>query len=52
MKETVLRKKEAHKEKCQNSSEKNKRRYKSKKNKANETATKAMREKAEETTTE
>ena len=36
VKEVVTRKKEAHAEMCQNSAEKNKRRYKSMKNKANE----------------
>ena len=44
MKEAVSRKKEAHKAMCKNSTEENKRRYKSMKNKA---VPKAMREKAE-----
>ena len=49
MKEAVSRKKDAHKAMCQNSTEKNKRRYKNRKNKA---ASKAMREKVEEALTE
>ena len=46
MKEAFSRKKEAHKVMCQNSTEENKRRYKSMKNKANKAVSKAMREKA------
>ena len=49
MKETVSRKKEAHKTMCRNSTEENKMRHKSMKKKA---VTKAMREKAEEAFTE
>ena len=37
---------------CQNSTEENKRRYKSLKNKASKTASKAMREKVDEVLTE
>ena len=47
MKEAVSRKKEAHKAMFQNSTEENKRRYKSMKNKANKAVSKAMREKPE-----
>ena len=49
VKEAVSRKKDAHKAMRQNSTEENKRRYKSMKNKA---VSKAMREKAEEVLTE
>ena len=52
MKEGVSRKKEAHKAMSQNSPEKNKRRYKSMKNKANTAVSKAMKDKAEEALTE
>ena len=45
MKETVSRKKQAHKEMCQNSTEENKRRNKSMKNKAMKVILKAIREK-------
>ena len=48
MKEAVSRKKESHKAMCQNSTEENRRRHKSMKNKANKAASKSMREKAEE----
>ena len=48
VKEAVSRKKEAHKAMCQNSTEENKRRYKSMKNKTQIAVSKAMREKAEE----
>ena len=48
-KEAVSRMKEAHKAMCQNSTEENKRRHKSMKNKA---LSKATREKAEEVHTE
>ena len=51
MKEEVSRKK-AHKAMCQNSTEENKRRHKSIKNKANKAVSKAMREKGEEALTE
>ena len=44
MKEAVSRKKEAHKAMCQNSTEENKGRYESMKNKANKAVSKAMRE--------
>ena len=47
VKEAVSRRKEAHKAMCQNSSEENKRRYKSMKNKANKAVSRAMREKDE-----
>ena len=46
--EAVSRKKEALKAMCWNSTEENKRRYKSMKNKAKKAVSKAMREKAEE----
>ena len=52
VKEAVSRKKEAHKAMCHNSTQKNKSRYKSIKNKANKAVSKAMREKAEEALTE
>ena len=42
VKETVSRKKEAHKAMCQNSTLENKRRYEGMKNKANEAVSKAM----------
>ena len=45
VKETVSTKKDAHKAMCQNSTEENKMRYKSVKNKANKAVSKAMREK-------
>ena len=48
VKGAVSRKKEAHKVMCQNCTEENKRRCRSMKNKAKNTASKAMREKAEE----
>ena len=48
VKEAVSRKKEAHKVMCQKSTEENKRRYISMKNKANKAVSNAMREKAEE----
>ena len=48
VKEAVSRKKEAHKAMCHNSTDGNKSRHKSMKNKANKTVSKAMREKAEE----
>ena len=51
VKEAVSRKKEAHKAMCQNSSEENKRRYKSMKNKAKKAVFKAVREKADEALT-
>ena len=51
MKEAVSRKK-AHKAMCQNSTEENKMRHKSMKNKAKKAVSKAMREKAEEVLTE
>ena len=51
MKEAVSRK-DTHKAMCQNNAEENKRRYKSMKNKAKITVSKAMREKAEDTFTE
>ena len=41
-----------HKAMCQSSAEENKKRYKSMKNKAKKTVSKAMREKAEEALTE
>ena len=50
--EAVSRMKEAHKALCQNSTEENKRRYKSMKYKANKAVSKAMRKKAEEVLTE
>ena len=46
------RMKDAHKAMCQNSTEENKRRHKSLKNKAKKAVSKAMREKAEEALTE
>ena len=52
VKEAVSKKKEVHKAMCQNSTEENKRRYKSMKNKAIEAVSKAMREKAEESLTD
>ena len=48
----VSRKKEALKAMCQNSTEENKRRYKSMNNKANKAVSKAIREKADEALTE
>ena len=51
-KEAVSRKNEAHKAMCKNSTDENKRGYKSMKNKANKAASQAMREKAEEAPTE
>ena len=50
--ETVSRKKDAHKAMCQNSTEENKRRYKTMKRKAKKAASKTLREKAEEALTE
>ena len=47
MKEAPSRKKDAHKAMSRNSTEENKRRYKSMKNKAKKAVSKAMREKAE-----
>ena len=52
MKEADSRKKEAHKAMCQNNTEKNKRRYKSMKNKAKKAVSKALREKADEALTD
>ena len=52
MKEAASRRKDAHKGMCQNSTEDNKRRYESMKNKASKTVSQAMREKAEESLTE
>ena len=52
VKEAVSRKKEVHKVMCQNSTEENKRRYRSMKNKANKAVSKAMREKADEALTD
>ena len=52
LKEPVSGIREVHKAMCQDSTEENKRRYKSMKNKANKAASKAMREKAEEALTE
>ena len=53
VKEAVKRKKDAHKATCQNSTEENKRMYKSTKNKAKKAVSKAKeREKAEEALTE
>ena len=52
VKEEISRKKESHKAMCQNSTEENKRRYKSLKNKAKKAVSKAMREKTEEVHTE
>ena len=43
VKEAVSRKKEAHKAMCENSTEENKRRYKSMKNKAKKAVSKVMR---------
>ena len=51
MKDEVSRKKEVHRAMHQNSTEENKRMYKSMKNKANKAVSKAMREKAEEVLT-
>ena len=51
MKEAVSRNKEAHKTMCENSTEENKRRNKSMKNKANKAVSKAMREKDKEALT-
>ena len=48
VKQAVSRKKDAHKAMCQNSTEENKRRYKSIKNKSKKTVSKVMREEAEE----
>ena len=48
MKEAVSRKKDAHKAMCQNSTEENKRRHESMKNKTTKSVSKAMREKAEQ----
>ena len=48
MKEAVSRKKDAYKAMYQNSTEKNKRRYKSKQNKAKKAISKAMRENAKD----
>ena len=48
VKEAVSIKKEAHKAMCQNSTEENKRRNKSMKNRAKNAVTKAMKERAEE----
>ena len=47
VKEAVSRKKDAHKVKCQNNTEENKRMYKSMKNKAKKAVSRSMREKAE-----
>ena len=47
MNEAASRKKDAHKAMYRNSTEKNKRRYKSMKNKAKKPVSKAMRERAE-----
>ena len=52
MKEAVSRKKNAHKEMCQNSAEENKRIYNSMKIKAKQAVSIAQREKAEEALTE
>ena len=52
MKEAVSRKKDAHKAMCQNSTEENKRRYKSLKNKAKKAVSKAMTEKTEKVLSE
>ena len=52
VKEAVSRKKDAGKVMCWNSTEENRRRYKSMKNKAKKAVSKAMREKAEEALTE
>ena len=52
VKEAVSRKKDAHKTMCENSTEENKRRYESMKNKADKAVSIAMREKAEEALTE
>ena len=48
MKETVSRKKDAHKVMCWNSTQESKRRYKRMKNKTRKAVSKAMREKTEE----
>ena len=52
VKEAMSRKIGAHKAMCQNSTEKNKKRYKSMKSKANKAVSKAMRETSEEVITE
>ena len=52
MNEAILRKTDAHKAMCKNSSAENKRRYKSIKNKAKKAVSRAMREKAEEAFTD
>ena len=52
MMEAVSKKKGAYKAMCQNSTEENKRRYKSMKNKAKKAVSKAMREMADEALTE
>ena len=52
VKEAISRKKDAHKAMCQSSTEENKRRYKSMKNKVNKAVSQVMREKAEEALTE
>ena len=52
VKEALLRMKEAHRAMCKNSTEENKRRYKSLKNKAKTAVSKALREKSEEALTE
>ena len=52
MKEAVSRKKDAHKSICRNSTEENKRRYKSMKNNAKKAFSTEMREKVEEVLTE
>ena len=52
MKEVFSRNKEAHKAMCQNSTEENKMRQKSHKNKPKKAVSKAIREKAEEALTE
>ena len=52
LREVVSRKEDAHKAMCQNSTEENKRRYKSMKNKTKKAVSQAMREKAEEVLSE
>ena len=52
MRETVSRKKDAHKAMCQNSTEENKRRYERMRSKTKKAVSIAMREKAEEELTE
>ena len=52
MMEAVSRKKNAYNMMCRNSTEENKRKYKSMKNKAKKAVSKAMREKSEEALTE